>query len=93
MISVTSIIGLLVSSTPNAHALSVPSSFKKLATSPTLAKPGIIVFDPTTQTEIYSDFADVPRAPASVLKLISATAAITAFGPEKVFHTTISFLA
>jgi serine-type D-Ala-D-Ala carboxypeptidase/endopeptidase (penicillin-binding protein 4) len=90
IISVTSIIGLLASSAPNAHALSVPSSFKKLATSPTLAKPGIIVFDPTTQTEIYSDFADVPRAPASVLKLISATAAITAFGPEKVFHTTIN---
>lgn len=90
IISVTSIIGLLASSAPTASALSVPSSFKKLATSPTLAKPGIIVFDPTTQTEIYSDFADVPRAPASVLKLISATAAITAFGPEKVFHTTIN---
>lgn len=88
--SVISIIGLLASSAPSAHAVSVPSSFKKLATSPTLAKPGIIVFDPTTQTEIYSDFADVPRAPASVLKLISATTAITAFGPDKVFHTTIN---
>ena len=80
----------MASSAPNANALTVPSSFKKLATSPTLAKPGIIVFDPATQTEIYSDLADVPRAPASVLKLISATAAITAFGPDKVFTTTIN---
>ncbi len=90
IISVASIISLLASSAPNANALTVPSSFKKLATSPTLAKPGIIVFDPATQTEIYSDLADVPRAPASVLKLISATAAITAFGPDKVFTTTIN---
>ena len=90
IISVVSIIGLLASSAPTANALTVPSSFKKLATSPTLAKPGIIVFDPATQTEIYSDLADVPRAPASVLKLISATTAITAFGPDKVFNTTIN---
>ncbi len=85
-----SIIGLLAPLNPSAHALSVPNSFKKLATSPTLAKPGIIIFDPMTQTEIYSDAADEPRAPASVLKIISATAAITAFGPDKVFNTTIN---
>ena len=85
-----SIFGLLVQLSPSAHAVSVPNSFKKLATSSTLAKPGIIVFDPTTQTEIYSDAADEPRAPASVLKIISATAAITAFGPDKVFNTTIN---
>jgi D-alanyl-D-alanine carboxypeptidase/D-alanyl-D-alanine-endopeptidase (penicillin-binding protein 4) len=58
-----------------------------------LAKPGIIIFDPMTQTEIYSDSAEVPRAPASVLKIISATAAITAFGPDKVFNTTINSTA
>ena len=43
-----------------------------------------------TQAEIYADLPEVPRAPASVLKLISATSAITAFGPDKVFHTTIN---
>ncbi len=89
-ITFISIIGLLAPLNPSAHALSVPNSFKKLATSPTLAKPGIIIFDSTTQTEIYSDAADEPRAPASVLKIISATAAITAFGPDKVFTTTIN---
>ena len=83
----------MVQLSPSAHAVSVPNSFKKLATSSTLAKPGIIVFDPTTQTEIYSDAADEPRAPASVLKIISAAAAITAFGPDKVFNTTINSTA
>jgi D-alanyl-D-alanine carboxypeptidase len=90
LIALISIFGLLAPLNPSAHAVSVPNSFKKLATSSTLAKPGIIVFDPTTQTEIYSDAADEPRAPASVLKIISAAAAITAFGPDKVFNTTIS---
>lgn len=85
-----STLGILISTISSADALSIPRSFEKLATSSILAKPGIIVFDPATQTEIYSDLADVPRAPASVLKLISATAAITAYGSEKVFQTSIS---
>ena len=93
LITLISIFGLLAPLSPSAHAISVPSSFKKLATSSTLGKPGIIVFDPKTQAEIYSDLADVPRAPASVLKIISATAAITAFGPDKVFNTTINSTA
>jgi D-alanyl-D-alanine carboxypeptidase/D-alanyl-D-alanine-endopeptidase (penicillin-binding protein 4) len=89
-ISLLLVIGLMAPFNQSAHALSVPNSFKKLATSSTLGKPGIIVFDPATQTEIYSDAADEPRAPASVLKIISATAAISAFGPDKVFNTTIN---
>jgi D-alanyl-D-alanine carboxypeptidase/D-alanyl-D-alanine-endopeptidase (penicillin-binding protein 4) len=93
LITLVAILGLLAPLNPSAHAISVPSSFKKLATSSTLAKPGIIIFDPMTQTEIYSDSAEVPRAPASVLKIISATAAITAFGPDKVFNTTINSTA
>jgi D-alanyl-D-alanine carboxypeptidase len=90
LIAFISILGFLLSTNTNAHALSVPSSFKKLATSPTLAKPGIIVFDPITQAEIYSDLADVPRAPASVQKLISTSTALNVFGAEKVFKTTIN---
>lgn len=90
IISLTLIIGLLASSAPTSNALTVPSSFKTLATSSTLAKPGIIVFDPTTKNEIYSDLADVPRAPASVLKLISATTVLNVFGADKVFKTTIN---
>jgi len=89
-ISCISLAAILISTIPSAHAFSLSSTFKKLAKSPVLAKPGIVVFDPMTQAEIYSDLPEVPRAPASVLKLISATAALTAFGPEKVFNTTIN---
>lgn len=90
IISLISIIGISLSVSPSANAISLPGTFKTLATSPTLGKPGIIVFDPTTQTEIYSDLADVPRAPASVLKLISSSTALNVFGAEKVFKTTIN---
>ena len=90
IVSLISIVGMCISVNPSAHAVSLPGTFKTLATSPTLAKPGIIVFDPTTQTEIYSDLADIPRAPASVLKLISSTTALNVFGAEKVFKTTIN---
>jgi D-alanyl-D-alanine carboxypeptidase len=90
LISCISISALLITPISSAQALSIPRTFEKLAASPTLAKPGIIVLDPSTETEIYSDAADIPRAPASVLKLISATAAITAYGSEKVFQTSIS---
>jgi len=75
---------------PSAHALTLPGAFKVLATSSTLAKPGIIVFDPKTQSDIYSEFADIPRAPASVLKLISTSTALNVFGPDKVFKTSIN---
>jgi D-alanyl-D-alanine carboxypeptidase/D-alanyl-D-alanine-endopeptidase (penicillin-binding protein 4) len=90
VISFTSVVALAISITSSASALTIPSTFEKFAKSATLAKPGIILIDPITQTEIYSEFADIPRAPASVLKLISAAAAITAFGPEKIFQTSIS---
>jgi D-alanyl-D-alanine carboxypeptidase/D-alanyl-D-alanine-endopeptidase (penicillin-binding protein 4) len=85
-----SVSALIFSSVPNSHALSLPGTFKTLAISSTLAKPGIVIFDPTSQSEIYSNLADVPRAPASVLKLISASTALNVFGPDKVFKTSIN---
>ena len=78
-----------VISTP-ANALTVPNSFKQLANAPALAKPGILVIDPISQTEIYANQADVPRAPASILKLISSVTAISAFGEDKTFKTSIN---
>ncbi len=68
----------------------LPNSFIKLANSPKLAKPGILLIDPITQSEVYSNGAEIPRAPASILKLISTASAITAFGPDKTFKTSIN---
>lgn len=90
ILSIVAVLGITISGIPSATAVSIPGTFKALATSSTLAKPGIIVFDPTTQTEIYADLADVPRAPASVLKLISTSTALNVFGADKVFKTSIN---
>jgi D-alanyl-D-alanine carboxypeptidase len=73
-----------------AHALTVPANFVKLASSPTLNHPGIILVDPNTKETIFSDAADVRRAPASLLKLFSMTAVLNTFSPEKTYTTTIS---
>ena len=86
----TLVLALTFSAIPSSNALSLPGTFKTLASSSTLAKPGIVIFDPTSQTEIYSNLANVPRAPASVLKLISTTTALNVFGPDKVFKTSIN---
>ena len=86
---ITSISMSLFITTP-ATALSVPESFQALANSPALAKPGILIIDPISQTEIFESEADVPRAPASILKLISTVTAIRAFGADKVFKTSIN---
>jgi D-alanyl-D-alanine carboxypeptidase len=76
-------------STP-ANALTVPNSFKNLAKAQVLGNPGILVIDPESQTEIFSSQADVPRAPASILKLISSVTAISAFGEDRTFKTSMN---
>ncbi|MEJ6577847.1 MAG: D-alanyl-D-alanine carboxypeptidase [Actinomycetota bacterium] len=73
-----------------AESAALPNSFLKLANSPNLAKPGILLIDPMTQSEVFASGSEVPRAPASILKLISATSAITAFGPDRTFRTSIN---
>ena len=75
-------------STP-AQALTVPANFVKLASSPTLNHPGIILIDPSNKETIFSDGADVRRAPASLLKLFSMTTVLDAFSPDKTYTTTI----
>ena len=75
------------------HALTVPTSFIRYATSPLLAQPGIILIDPATSEILFSNQADTGRAPASVMKLLSATLASTALDLDSTFHTSISTTA
>ena len=82
-------IGIALSSLPSAQANLLPTSFIKLAASPALANPGIIVIDPGNEGVLYDQTGDEPRAPASVLKLVSMTTAITELGAEKTFTTGI----
>jgi serine-type D-Ala-D-Ala carboxypeptidase/endopeptidase (penicillin-binding protein 4) len=76
-----------------AHALVIPQSFISLTKSRTLYNPGILVVDPITGDTIYSKGAEKLRSPASVLKLISTTTALRAFGADKKFITTINATA
>ncbi len=79
---------LLMTSVP-AQAFSVPSLFIKLGASKTLARPGIIVIDPTTNQTIYSVAPDIGRAPASVLKLFSMSTVLNVLSPDLVFKTSL----
>jgi D-alanyl-D-alanine carboxypeptidase/D-alanyl-D-alanine-endopeptidase (penicillin-binding protein 4) len=80
----------LVLPTIPAFALKLPHTFIKLAASPLLAKPGIVLIDPETDQMLYSQEPDVLRAPASVLKLVSMTTAIHTLGADTTFTTSIS---
>ena len=78
-----------LSSALPAQANLLPNTFLKLAASPALANPGIIVIDPGNEGVLYDQTGDTPRAPASVLKLVAMTTAITELGSEKTFTTGI----
>jgi D-alanyl-D-alanine carboxypeptidase len=75
------------------HELTVPESFVHFASSPTLASPGIILIDPDTHATIFSDAADVSRAPASVLKLFSMATVLNTFAPDTTFSTSLNTTA
>jgi serine-type D-Ala-D-Ala carboxypeptidase/endopeptidase (penicillin-binding protein 4) len=80
---------LIVSALP-AYAIKLPHTFVKLAASPLLAKPGIVLIDPESDQTLFSQAPDVLRAPASVLKLVSMTTAIHTLGADTTFTTSIS---
>lgn len=84
---------LVLSTFTPAFALVIPQSFISLSKSPTLNNPGILVIDPETGETVFSQGADTLRAPASVLKLISTTTALKAFGADKKFETSINATA
>jgi hypothetical protein len=75
---------------PSAQAQELPQSFIQYASSQVLNKSGIILVDPSTSETMYSNEPDIGRAPASVLKLLSATLASTALDLNSTFHTSIA---
>ena len=67
----------------------LPSKFVFYAKSIKLAGPGLIVIDPSTSTTLFDEASEVPRAPASVFKLVSTFAALKYVGPDFQFKTKI----
>jgi D-alanyl-D-alanine carboxypeptidase len=63
---------------------------KSAASSKTLANPGMILIDPVTGETIFENSATSLRKPASLLKILSATALLTYLTPDHRFTTEIS---
>lgn len=63
---------------------------KSAASSKALANPGMILIDPVTGEIIFENSATTFRKPASLLKILSATALLTYLTPDHRFITEIS---
>lgn len=67
--------------------LNVAATFERLTSGTALSNPSIVVIDPLTGAVVYEKSAYSPRKPASVLKIYSATAALTYMQPTQRFTT------
>ena len=86
------LVGLLVLPQPTSFAadsIAITSAFSQLVSTPALADPSVIVLDEITGEVLYESNANSPRKPASVIKLISATAAYTYLSPTDSYTTTL----
>ncbi|QLL23111.1 hypothetical protein DLE03_01765 [Actinobacteria bacterium IMCC25003] len=67
--------------------INVAATFERLTASSALSNPSVVVIDPLTGSVVYEKSAYSPRKPASVLKIYSATAALTYMQPTQRFTT------
>lgn len=67
--------------------VNVAATFERLTAGSALSNPSIVVIDPITGAVVYEKSAYSPRKPASVLKIYSATAALTYLQPTQRFTT------
>jgi len=80
----------MTSSAPAALKSSTISPIlSSAASSKTLANPGLILVDPVTGETIFENGADTLRKPASLMKLLSATALLDYLTPDFRFTTEI----
>jgi len=92
-------VGVVLISLTTAMTTGAPAALKSSAISPilksaasskTLANPGMILIDPVTGETIFENSATSLRKPASLLKILSATALLTYLTPDHRFTTEIS---
>jgi D-alanyl-D-alanine carboxypeptidase len=85
MVAILSMIALIFANSP-VHAL---YSLDKYVNSKNLASPGLLIMNPADGVVIAQNAPESLRIPASVLKLISMTAALHFVGPDKTYTTSI----
>jgi D-alanyl-D-alanine carboxypeptidase len=74
----------------SANAVDVlPEPFFKYLGSKYLANPGVILIDGSSNEIVYESGSDKPRTPASVLKVISASAMALTLDSTTVFKTAL----
>lgn len=79
-----------VETTVLSESTTLPLKFMYYAKSTKLAGPGLILIDPITNTTLYDEASTIPRAPASVFKLISSFSTLKYVGSDFRFKTKIS---
>jgi len=84
----------MILATPQANAVLGPDSisiiFSNLLKNPAVSNPAVIVIDETNGKVIYDHNADSQRRPASVMKILAATATLEYLDPTASFNTVIS---
>ena len=85
LIAIFSVALLVLTSTPS-HAL---HTLDKYINAKSLAAPGLLIMNPNDGKVIAENAPESLRVPASVLKLISTSAALHFVGPEKTYTTRI----
>jgi D-alanyl-D-alanine carboxypeptidase/D-alanyl-D-alanine-endopeptidase (penicillin-binding protein 4) len=73
-----------------ADSIAISSAFSQLVSVPSLADPSVIVLDERTGEVVFESNSKSARKPASVIKLLSATAAYTYLNPSDSYTTTLS---
>jgi D-alanyl-D-alanine carboxypeptidase len=88
------LVGSLLSISPTlasaADSIAINSAFSQLVATPSLADPSVIVIDEMSGEVVFQSNASSPRKPASVIKLLSATAAYTYLNPSDSYTTTLA---
>jgi D-alanyl-D-alanine carboxypeptidase len=86
----------LLAGAPNAQAAlgpeSIPTIFSELLKNPSLSNPAMIIIDESNGKIIYEHNADSQRKPASVMKILSATATLKYLDTNSYFNTDISIV-
>jgi D-alanyl-D-alanine carboxypeptidase len=72
-----------------ADSSAIIGAFSQLPTISTLANPSVVVMNEKTGEIVYQSSSTSPRKPASVIKLISATAAYTYLSPSDSYTTSL----
>jgi D-alanyl-D-alanine carboxypeptidase len=69
---------------------SIPAVFDELLKSQTLSNPAMIVIDGSTGAVVYEKNGYSQRKPASVMKILTATATLEHLDPTATFNTTVN---